>query len=203
MKAQQLQVLYLPLLRAASSVSPLLATLTENTRGGDTPSRAPALSSNAAAFDFSPAIPPPPRLRPFPADQLNLHPAPQRMRHANQRPNRQIPRLILHRRNLGRAHFRPRRQFCLAQILRRPQLRDLHSQLQILKLRFHQLPELLILHLLPIEPFPPTRHFLFPSSRLKCSSMRDAAIRISSSGSCALRFTMPCSRMNTLFASPK
>src|SRR5579859_6704481 len=102
MKTQQLQVFYLPLLRAASSVSPLLATLTENTRGGDTPSRAPALSSNAAAFDFSPAIPPPPRLRPFPADQLNLHPAPQRMRHANQRPHRQIPRLILHRRNLWR-----------------------------------------------------------------------------------------------------
>src|SRR5579859_6543268 len=64
--------------------------------------RAAVLSSNAAAFDFSPAIPPPPRLRPFPADQFNLHSAVQSVRHANQRPNRQIPRLILHRRNLGR-----------------------------------------------------------------------------------------------------
>src|SRR5579859_1788262 len=64
--------------------------------------RAAVLSSNAAAFDFSPAIPPPPRLRPFPAHQLNLHSAVQSVRHANQRPHRQIPRLILHRRNLGR-----------------------------------------------------------------------------------------------------
>jgi len=63
MKAQQLQVLYLPLLRAASSVSPLLATLTENTRGGDTPSRR-ALQSSVQTPRLSTF---PPLFRPRPA----------------------------------------------------------------------------------------------------------------------------------------
>jgi len=58
----------------------------------------------AGRFDFSPTIPPP-QLRPLPAHQFNLHPAPQSVRHANQRHNRQIARLILHRRNLRRAHL--------------------------------------------------------------------------------------------------
>ncbi len=37
---------------------------------------------------------PPPRLRPFPSHQSDFDPAVQRLRHADQRPNRQIPRLI-------------------------------------------------------------------------------------------------------------
>ena len=85
-----------------------------------------SLRLKAARFDFPPAISPP-SLRPFPAHQLNLDSAPQSMRHPNQRPYRQIPRLILHRRNLRRAHFRLRRQFCLAQILRRPPPRHMIS----------------------------------------------------------------------------
>jgi hypothetical protein len=47
--------------------------------------------------------------------------------HPNQRPYRQIPWFILHRRNLWRAHLRLRRQFCLAQILRHPQPRHMIS----------------------------------------------------------------------------
>ena len=43
-------------------------------------------------------LPPPPRLRPFPVDQSDLDPPVQRMRHPDQRTNRPIARLILHRR---------------------------------------------------------------------------------------------------------
>ncbi len=127
--------------------------------------------SRPAPFDFSPAISSPSNFRLFPPHQLNLHPAPQRVRHPNQRPNRQVSRLVLHRRNLWRAHFRLRRQFRLAQILRSSQLRDLHSQLQILKLRFHQFPELPIFHLFFIKPLPSTRHF-FPLTFLAPGSYR-------------------------------
>ena len=44
-------------------------------------------------------------LRPLPPHELDFHPAAQRMRHPDERPNRQIARLILHRRNLRRAHL--------------------------------------------------------------------------------------------------
>src|SRR5260370_12239357 len=162
---------------------------------------APDGFAEAAGFDFS--LAPPSRLHPLPPHQLDFDPAVQRVRNPNQRANRQIARLILHRRNLRRAHFRLRRQFCLAEILLRPQLRDLHPQLQILKLALNQLSQLRILHLFLIEPLPPCRHFFLPSSRRPCSSIRSSAMRMSSSGSFALRFTMPCRTTNTLLPSPQ
>src|SRR5712664_2976390 len=157
----------------------------------------------ATGFDFSRASSPAPRLRTFPPHQFDLDPAVQGMRNADQRPNRQIARLILHRRNLRCAHLRKRRQFCLAQLFLRPQLRDLHSHLQVLQLSLHKLPHLRVFHLFPIKLVPSRRHFFFPSIRRPCNSMRASAMRMSSSGSLALRFTMPCSKTNTLLASPK
>src|SRR6266702_6304360 len=157
----------------------------------------------AAGLDFSPAISRSSRLPPLPADQFNFNPAVQGMRNADQRSYCQIPRLVLHRRDLWRAHFRLRRQFCLAEILRGPQLGDLHSQLQILELALDQPSQLLIRHLFLLETLPSCRHFFLPSIRRTCSSIRASAMRISPSGNCALRFTIPCRSTNTLLASPK
>src|SRR5437867_898503 len=157
----------------------------------------------AAGFDFSPAISRSSRLHPFPPDQFNFNLAVQGMSDADQRSYCQIPRLVLHHGDLWRAHFRLRRQFCLAEILRGPQLRDLHTQLQILEFALHQLPQLLICHLFLIETLPSCRHFFLPSLRRTCCSIRASAMRISPSDNCALRFTIPCRSTNTLLASPK
>src|SRR6266576_5310296 len=123
-------------------------------------------------------------------------PAVQGMRNADQRSYRQIQWFILHRRDLWRAHFRLRRQFCLAEFLLGPQLRDLHPQLQILQLALDQPSQLLIRHLFLIETLPWCRHFFLPS-------IRASAMPISPSANCALRFTIPCRSTNTLLASPK
>src|SRR3989442_10033779 len=61
---------------------------------------AAASALKAAALDFPPAISQSSRLPPFPPDQFNFNPAVQGMSDADQRSYCQIPRLVLHRRNL-------------------------------------------------------------------------------------------------------
>ncbi len=98
--------------------------------------------------------------------QLDLNFAPERMRNANEGGDREVPRFVLNRRDLRRAHIGHGSQLCLTESFFLAELGNLNPQLEILEFPLHKIPEPLIFHLLFVETIPTSSHFYLPSRRL-------------------------------------
>src|SRR5947209_6299662 len=98
--------------------------------------------------------------------QLDLNFAPERMRNANEGGDSEVPRFVLHRRDLRRAHIGHGSQPCLTESFFLAELGNLNPQLEILEFPLHKIPEPLIFHLLFVETIPTSSHFLPPFQTL-------------------------------------
>ena len=100
------------------------------------------------------------------AHQLDLNFAPERMRNANEGGDSEVPRFVLHRRDLRGAHIGHGSQLCLTESFFLAELGNLNPQLEILEFPLHKIPEPLIVHLLFVETIPTSSHFLPPFQTL-------------------------------------
>src|SRR5438445_13157332 len=92
----------------------------------------------------------PPLLSLLLTHQLDLNFAPERMRNANEGGDSEVPRFVIHRRDLRQAHIGDYSKLCLAESLFFAELGDLHPQWVLLEVRLHTLPEPSTIHRLVV-----------------------------------------------------